>query len=250
MAIVYRPTGEAAAIAQAGGAIGKAQRAEEDRAAARQFAMQQAQIKHSKEMAKFEAELRLQRDQQGMLWELEKENRAKAWDLEKMELRSRNDFMEEERERAETLKDFKLAMKAIDEQRVGNGGYLSDAQADAFQLQVTMSRFGKTQIGQEALMQGFGLQQERGLTPYQQYQIGKPQTAIDALREAEAAEELQMLYPERYERFIGEQEPISEELNIPTAETLKQAAASAKKIGDMTAARKLYEKGKNLGYWD
>ncbi len=110
MAIRKEQPGAAKAAAVAGTAIGQAKRAEEDRArvereqaradqeAAQRQARQTAmawdlQKMQLRSQQEFEQELRTTQ------YGLDRFNRAKEWDIEKMELRSRMDFQQEEEER-------------------------------------------------------------------------------------------------------------------------------------------------------
>lgn len=125
MGITLRQPGEAVATARAGGIIGKAQRAEEERAKAEREQIQQA-----------EAKTRLKAQQMAMDWDLQKmqinsqraferelrqedyrlsaEDRSAAWQIEKMEIASRMDFEMDEKERItkmERLRTKKLAIE-------------------------------------------------------------------------------------------------------------------------------------------
>ena len=121
MAITIQQPGAAKAAAAAGTAIGKGQRAKEDRARA-----EREQITTTQQVARAAQRADQQKAQQvAMDWELQKMqmrsqqefeqelrdkqrefdkfNRAKDWDLEKLELRSHIDFEMEEKERTEKI---------------------------------------------------------------------------------------------------------------------------------------------------
>ena len=63
-------------------------------------------------LSKKERKEQEEREQQ---WELEAENRARLWEIEKMEIRSRLDFEREEKLRQRKLDEIESAVKQIDE---------------------------------------------------------------------------------------------------------------------------------------
>jgi hypothetical protein len=124
MAIVLRQKGEAALVAKAGKAISRQREAEKTQARAErqeQQAIQLAERRRAEQAARdWELEkmrLRSQQDFQQELatkqWDYEKFNRAKAWEIEKMEIASRNDFEQEEKERVEKHAKWAAGDKAI-----------------------------------------------------------------------------------------------------------------------------------------
>lgn len=135
MAIRREQPGAAKAAATAGTAIGKAQRAEEDRARVeREQARANAEATQRKarqtamdwELQKMQmrSQQDFQQEQTEKQWDYERFNRAKAWDIEKMELRSRMDFEQEEQERVREMSriDAKiLALKKAEEDKQFTG---------------------------------------------------------------------------------------------------------------------------------
>ncbi len=124
MGIRLEQPGAAAAAAGAGAAIGKAKRAEEDRARAEREQARAQQISAQQEARKaamkWEQEkmaMRSQQDFQQELtakqWEFEKFNRAKAWEIDKMELSSRMDFERDEKKRAQEIDAFINGVESI-----------------------------------------------------------------------------------------------------------------------------------------
>ena len=114
MGITIQQPGATEAAAAAGTAIGKGQRAKEDRASAErkqaQTAQRAAQQKAQQVAMDWELQKMQMRSQQEFeqeladkQWDYERFNRAKAWDIEKMELTSRMDFQQEEQERIREL---------------------------------------------------------------------------------------------------------------------------------------------------
>ena len=93
----------AKASVEAGFAVGKAQatqrQVEIGQAAKLRLEEQKRAQKHDEEMREFQASLQLQRDQSRLQLQLAAEQRAQQWDIEKMLLRSKSDFAQEETER-------------------------------------------------------------------------------------------------------------------------------------------------------
>jgi hypothetical protein len=117
MAIVKQQPGTAKAAAAAGAAIGKAQQAEEDRARAeRESARRQAQAaqENARQAAMdFELQKMRMRSEQDFAQELrdrqyefDKINVANEWDIEKMRRRSEIDFEMEEKERVRKVTEL------------------------------------------------------------------------------------------------------------------------------------------------
>lgn len=110
MGIRREQPGAAKAAATTGTLIGTAQKAEESRAAARQKASQERQIKASEDAQaramQWESDKMAMRSAQDFQEELRKEQfqldkvqRAREWDVEKMEIASRLDFERKEKQR-------------------------------------------------------------------------------------------------------------------------------------------------------
>jgi hypothetical protein len=114
MAISYRPSGEAKAVAAAGAQIGQAQARQRAEAQAQRNAeIQAAQDWELQKMMMnsqqdFAHEMRLRQA------ELDREARAKEWEVEKMELRSKFDFEQAEKERLRRKSIFNSGVETID----------------------------------------------------------------------------------------------------------------------------------------
>lgn len=125
MAIRVRPTGLTELYGKLGKLAGKAQQArrEEERISTihRQLVAQQ----HAIEMRAFEAQL-----------DIEAEKRARQWQLEKMEISSRADFMREEQRRLKRLDEKQARLDAL-EQAVKDGVIDSDDYNTAVLQEVT-----------------------------------------------------------------------------------------------------------------
>lgn len=124
MAIRLEQPGAAKAAAGAGTAIGKAQRAEEDRARTEREQVRAETSKARKQAQKAamdwelqKMQMRSQQDFQQELaekqWDYEKFNRAKEWDIEKLELRSRMDFEQEEKTRLREIDQIDSQILAV-----------------------------------------------------------------------------------------------------------------------------------------
>ena len=128
MGITKRPSGEAAAKAQAGQIIGKGERAKEDRARgereqarAQQMAAQQQARQMAQEWDVQKMLLNSQQDQAHEMRmrqaDLDGEARAKEWEVEKMELHSKFDFEQDEKERLRNTAMYDAAKNTLDERK-------------------------------------------------------------------------------------------------------------------------------------
>lgn len=113
MAIKVAPKGEAARAALAGKMIGQAQATQRQIDYARQVQDQLRAIAAQKEMAEFRHQMALESAKFNASLGLEKEKRSKLWELEKMELRSRIDFQEEEKKRLKEKAEYEKGMELI-----------------------------------------------------------------------------------------------------------------------------------------
>jgi hypothetical protein len=107
MAIRVEPKGYAEAM------IGLARLAGESRAAERAINIAETRAA-SVRNRQYDLELEQLRHQ----WEIESYNRQQAWNLEKMELASRADFMREEQERQRKIDEFNAKKKAIEDSNI------------------------------------------------------------------------------------------------------------------------------------
>ena len=131
MAIEIRPSGEPAAIAQAGLTIGQGERAKEERARADEKAQMAAQDRARQMAMEWDAQKMLLNSQQDFAHEqrlhqsdLEAEARAKEWEVQKMELRSQMDFQREEQERQQKLTRIDNALMTIEKEH--DAGHFPD----------------------------------------------------------------------------------------------------------------------------
>lgn len=112
--------------------IRAAQRAGEARAGAQiaQRAIQDAERVREQE-AEFQYRTALK--QQDMVIDLQMNERAKLWEIQKMELRSQGDFAREERKRGRALDEYDAAVKYIDE-----SDYFDDSQKEGLKFKAKM----------------------------------------------------------------------------------------------------------------
>jgi hypothetical protein len=133
MGIEIRPSGEAAAYASAGQIIGAGQRAEEERARADEQAARNQQLQAQDMARQWEVQKMLLNSQQDFSHEqrmrqveLDKEARSHEWELQKAEIASRMDFEQQEKERIRRTAAYTAGRDVINE----NEG-LSKEQKDA-----------------------------------------------------------------------------------------------------------------------
>jgi len=107
--------GETGLYAAAGKIIGQSQATQREIERAERVQEQLRSIAASKEMAQFNHQLVLDKAKFNMMMDVEAEKRAKAWEIEKMELRSRMDFAEDEQNRLQRNKEYDLAIKQLNE---------------------------------------------------------------------------------------------------------------------------------------
>ena len=180
MGIRKEQPGAAKAAAQAGLAIGKGKRAEEDRARTEreQARAQQIAVQQSARQAALEWEQQkmLLNSQQDFAHEmrmrqaqLDKEARAEEWQTEKMELVSKFDFEQEEKERIRRTATYNAGKESIDD----NEGLTDEQKAQAnFLLSTKYTDIPEAAAGlgmkPQTSKQGlfdFGLDTGAGLTP-------------------------------------------------------------------------------------
>ena len=78
--------------------------------------------------------------QQNVLLELEKNERAKRWEIDKMQLRSQMDFEREEKERARKMETADNALSQIDKEL--DAGRMSESEAYPLQLKFKLDKQG------------------------------------------------------------------------------------------------------------
>jgi hypothetical protein len=121
MAIEYRPSGEAQAVAQAGRTIGAGERAKEERSRAerkqqRSLEAQARDAAKAWEWQKFilNSQQDFAHEQRMRQAQLDAEARAKEWEVEKMQLASQFDFEQDEKERLKRKATYVAGKEAID----------------------------------------------------------------------------------------------------------------------------------------
>lgn len=124
MAIKVQPKGMAGLYSRLGALAGQAEAARRAEENLRRMEMQLSQQEHAREMATFNAQLRLQTEQ-----------RARMWELEKMDMRSRVDFEREEKNRQRKLDDRQAQTDALD--RALKDGIINEQDYNQAYLQVT-----------------------------------------------------------------------------------------------------------------
>jgi len=113
MAIKISPEGQTQRAALAGSIIGGYKKAQEKVERAERMQSQLRSIAAQKEMAEFNYQLQLDKAKFYAAMDLEGEKRAKMWELDKMELRSRADFAEDERKRLQKEREIDNAIKQL-----------------------------------------------------------------------------------------------------------------------------------------
>ena len=109
----------------------------------------------------------------GYQMELQKQQRAMAWEIEKMEIASRMDFQAKEQERIQKQQQFRSALGEIDKRRVSRGGTLPDEVADKATLNTAMQYQGFSPLADDIL----------GLTDYQKASLALREKEIEARRD-------------------------------------------------------------------
>jgi len=155
MVTYYRGEGEVKSLAAKAGKV----------QANAQQAAQQLELNFKKEQMMLDYQFRL-----------EAEKRARAWDLEKMEIASRLDFEESEKRRIQQKNEFLLGVDEINKRRFSRGGNLDDAQADRALLNWAREH---ESTGEAA--QYLGIQE--GLSPYQQQMLELRKQEIEARKD-------------------------------------------------------------------
>jgi hypothetical protein len=115
MAIRIQPENLSGLYAKAAKIIGQSQAAQREIERAEKIQDQLRSIAASKEMAQFNQQLALDRAKFDAMMDVEAEKRAKAWQIEKMEMASRIDFAEAEKKRLQSNQQYDLAIKQLNE---------------------------------------------------------------------------------------------------------------------------------------
>lgn len=190
MSIVIRPKGEARAAAEAGKIIGKAE-------AKRQQQQIDAELASQKKAQEWELEKLALRSQQDFQHELrlrqinlEKEARAEEWEIEKMQRASLLDFEMEEKERLKKLEEITNSINAI--QKEIDSGHTADddptikARLTNLQLQYDAVKTGTKPLTLDKLKSTGG---KFGVTPwYMNPQYANTPAAMATRQRAEQVE--------------------------------------------------------------
>ena len=115
MGIEIRPSGESVLYGQAAKKIGEAERTEREIQSIERTRSQLLSIQAQKEMAEFNRQLEVERLKYHAAMNLEEEKRARAWQLEKMEIASRLDFERDEVKRQKAMDAYDAVIKKIDD---------------------------------------------------------------------------------------------------------------------------------------
>jgi len=164
----------------------------------------------------------------GYQMELQKQQRAMAWEIEKMETASRLDFQAKESERIQKQQQFRSALNEIDKRRVSRGGTLPDNVADRAAMNLALQYQGFSPLADELL----------GLTPYQEQMMGL-RTREQEMRERQLAlqeekfrttdEYLLAQRMQQQQAGITPQQPVTEAVQ-PSAAQITMPGVSTKPI--------------------
>lgn len=102
------------AAAKAGKLIGEIQAGEKEQARKERLADKAAAYANQRAMAKFNAQMQFERFRMSAIMDLQSEQRARAWEVEKMQRRSELDFAADERQRAKRIQEFQSGISEIE----------------------------------------------------------------------------------------------------------------------------------------
>jgi hypothetical protein len=77
------------------------------------------------------------------------EERSRLWELEKMEIASRNDFMRSEQKRIQEQNEFDVKLKRLIEMGPSGTGQISQAAVDKYVLKARLEQLGVTDSGKD-----------------------------------------------------------------------------------------------------
>lgn len=101
---------------------------------------EERKLEQTKEIAEFQNKLAIERIKANSILDFEAEQRAKAWQIEKMEIASRMDFEQEERERMRRKAEYSAAIKRIDEEQ--KEGHIEPEAAERLKLNTEREYYG------------------------------------------------------------------------------------------------------------
>jgi hypothetical protein len=238
MGITRQQPGAAKAAIATGVVIGGAAREKEDRARAERQQAQAAQAKARQTAMDWELQkmqMRSEQDFQQELtdrqWDNEQFNRAKKWDIEKMELRSRMDFEIEEKERQRKLDVIRVERTTWEKE-------VKEGRASEKELIYELDKLDNREM---AIKMEFDAR-ERAVKMDETYRPGDQQAeqraanretrAQEAARRAVAgAPTPEEIERERYETFLGDW---AKSLSLPELKTEAQSEGFALQQQDTT----------------
>ena len=217
--------------------------------------------------------------QQGLTLELEKQERAQRWQIDKMELASRLDFEREERVRQRKLDEFDNIDKQLDKEV--DSGRLSEKEIEAYRLKNNLAREGMN-VSLSTLIRQDDKEEQFGIPPY--WMKGKDAPEGSPERRLYGAELQRKISGEREgtvpfylnkkwlreNRDIAEQVLLNQEIFFDTKaeldafidspqeaggeqtdlkEQLQSEMDKAKELGHRAVAKRLYDEGVRLGFW-
>jgi hypothetical protein len=145
--MAIRVTHGAEAVGATAFAVGQAQKRAEEAARdierAGRAAAQIRQLQHQEEMKEYEVELRMEQEKRSLERQIMAEDRKEDWEIEKMSLRSQQDFLDEERDRKIKLDRISVQEKALDEYEAsgkGNEEELALKRFDLYRARVAAER--------------------------------------------------------------------------------------------------------------
>jgi hypothetical protein len=136
--MAIRVTHGAEAVGATAFAVGQAQKRAEEAARdierAGRAAAQIRQLQHQEEMKEYEVELRMEQEKRSLERQIMAEDRKEDWEIEKMSLRSQQDFLDEERDRKIKLDRISVQEKALDEYEASGKGNEEELALKRFNL--------------------------------------------------------------------------------------------------------------------
>lgn len=150
-------------------------------------AQQQLEVSERRQAQQREFEYRTAIRQQDMAIDLQMQERAKLWEIDKMELRSRLDFEREEKKRQRVLDEYDAAIKYINDSDL-----FDEQQKEGLIFKAGMKLLNQNITGADKII--FPTEPtQRQVTPTQRV------SAMKKLREEEAFQE-----PTRWQKFVPE----------------------------------------------
>jgi len=140
MAITIQQKGLAGLYGKAAVLAGRAKKAQRKEEIAARRAEQIINLQARKEMAEFERQFSIDRMKADRMLDLQAEQRAKAWEIEKMQLRSQIDFQREEQLRQRKLDSLDSAIQQIDKEVLA--GRITEQEAYPIKQKLELNKVG------------------------------------------------------------------------------------------------------------